>query len=205
MLLSVGENIATIFTFLTFILIILAPMVMAFIRTKDRSGKKQETQKKESKKPLKKPSNLLYDLLRRVGREDEPEVRFTTPGESGSSGGSDISEKGSAEKPQLPRREAAGRKSAPALSRPLESNFRDFDKELGEPFDDISSGSYGTYGTGMVPGGMTAGTAPRGGNAGIPDTPATRRLISLPELQRAVVLAELLGPPRALREEDPPG
>lgn len=179
MLQSVGENIATIFTFMTFILIILAPMAMAFMRTKEKRSPRGKSPEKtagvkgsgttgQPAHTARKPRDLLFDLLRRIERKDETEVRFTTP-KTGT--------------------EPAKRKRSAENS--LGTEFRAFDSELGEPFRAIGSEP-----------GMQALESGTVTPAGLPRTRALGRLAQLPELQRAIILAELLGPPKALRERD---
>lgn len=195
MLTAVGENIATIFTLLTFILIILAPMAMAFMRTKEkRSHGKQPREAAPTRgagttgKPAKtarKPRDLLFDLLRRADREDEAEVRFTTP----ETGQAKIGQ--SAEKKESPRLGKTETSQDRPVSPSMGTEFRAFDSELGEPFQAIGSGS--------VPQASGSGTVTA---AGLPRTQALGKLARLPELQRAIVLAELLGRPKALRESD---
>ncbi len=207
MSIGVGESIATVFTFLAFIFIIIAPMAMTFFKAKIRDSDAPSDTEAElgSKGPggtgeKKKPKNLLIELLRRADREDEPEVHFSTPrgaskdAPAGASGGASTGvvapERGRS------RRSSAGHRSSRSsmeFSQPLETEFRDFEKDLGKPFTSFEEGR------------NAADAAERYGEqspAGLPDTSSVRRLVSLSELKRAVVMAEILGPPKGLGDEE---
>jgi hypothetical protein len=188
MLTSVGESVTTIFTLLAFLIIILAPMAMGFMRSKEggpgkynydgpgTSPRRADSMSKADftegvKKKAKKSRDIFFELLRHAEREDEPEVTFTVP-------------KVKADQPLQPA------ESVP-LFRKLNTDFEEFDSELRKPFESIDSES----GSAKSEQGVRK-------TAGLPETSASGRLSRLPELQRAIVLAELLGPPKALREDE---
>src|SRR6056297_1731780 len=136
MSIGVGESIATVFTFLAFIFIILAPMAMTFFKAKirDPDAPSDPQAGSGSKGPggtgeKKKPKNLLIELLRRADREDEPEVHFSSP--KGTSRGSGVPGTDQSGRPTAGRRSS---RSSMEFSQPLETEFRDFEKDLGKPF-----------------------------------------------------------------------
>ncbi len=161
---STGDLIGTLFTFLTFVLIIILPMAMAFLQArKDRKAGYIHQEPSE-----KKTGGLFssIDLLRRQDRESEPKVSFS---------------EGVKQQPDGPR------PSQPRTS-----------QQLGEKFTPIEAMS-NEYGKPLSSRTDTTGvTSSRTARAALPKSTAVSRLRELNEMQRAILLSEILGPPKGL-------
>jgi len=164
----VADAFATLFTFLLFLFIILAPMLMAFLRSK---GAQRKDAKETGKKSSRKKGLSLIEALRRADRISEPRVNF--------------SEQPPPEK-RKPERTIPERRPQ-SDKRRFEEVDEAFDKPLSEKFTAI--GDEGTE--------KQTTASPFSGISG---TRMSRTLDRLPELQKAVVMAEILASPKALRE-----
>lgn len=181
----VADAFATFFTFLVFLFIILAPMLMAFMKNKQESRRASRADKKKKKKAPRKGVSF-FDAIRRDDRISEPRVTFTE----------DRSEDRSVSRSSegRPSEEEAGRRGPHEEE---EESVRLHFEEVGEAFDKPLSESFTAIGGEVKPeqtaGGSTAGKS-------VQPSRFTGRLARLPELKRAVVLSEVLGKPKGLRE-----
>ena len=178
---SGGDLIGTLFTFLTFVLIIVLPMAMAYLQArKDRKAgymhdhsagsqpagdQRNETDSKS--RPLRstaKSARGLFssiDLLRRQERESEPEVSFSEG------------------RPSSVRQQGTSQQLGEKFN-PIEAMSNEIDIPLSKT----------TETTKVSEGGIQ--------HASLPGTPAISKLRELNELQRAILLSEILGPPKGL-------
>ncbi|MGC9313364.1 MAG: hypothetical protein ACP5IA_11790 [Sediminispirochaetaceae bacterium] len=190
----VADAFATFFTFLVFLFIILAPMLMAFMKNKqERRRAAREEKKKKKKAPREGVS--FFDAIRRDDRISEPPVTFTE----------DRSEDRYEDRPSEDRSDSRSSDSRPSKGEAARPGPREEEEEsvrlhfekVGEAFYKPLSESFTAIGEEMKP-----EQAAEGSRAGTPDQPSrfTGRLARLPELKRAVVLSEVLGPPKGLRE-----
>lgn len=176
---QVGDAIATVFTFLVFLLFIIFPMVMAFAQAKkDRkapSSTKEGKRKNKAASGKKSSKGLFAHLegLRAHDRESEPEVSF--------------SEGRTPEKV----------KAYTQTHKPKRASEQHTTQQLGEKFTPIEN-MKNTAGTALSQRTDIAPTAARSKRAALPTSPAISRLQELNELQRAIVLSEVLGPPKGL-------
>lgn len=166
---SDSDLIGTLFTFLMFILIIILPMAMAFLQArKDRRAGNMH-----KKSPAARSAGGLFssiDLLRRQERESEPEVSFSEG---------------------IKQRPGSGAKGP----RPSETETS---QQLGEKFAPIEamSNDFGRPLSNITE--APAGSAGAEERAALPRTAAVSRLRELNEMQRAILLSEILGPPKGL-------
>lgn len=178
---SAGDLIGTLFTFLTFVLIIILPMAMAFLQArKDRKAGYIHQEPSE-----KKSSGLFssIDLLRKQDRESEPAVSFSEGVQQKSAG------RGRDE-----HHEIGSGADGPRPSQLYTS------QQLGEKFSPIEAMS-NEYGKPLSSRTDTTGAASiRAARATLPKTAAVSRLRELNEMQRAILLSEILGPPKGLEE-----
>jgi hypothetical protein len=181
----VADAFATFITFLLFLFIILAPMLMAFVKNKQESRRASRKEKKKKKKAPREGVSF-FDLIRRDDRISEPRVTFTE----------DRSEESSNGRPSdgRPSEEEAGRRGPQEEE---EESVRLHFEEVGESFYRPLSESFTAIGEEVKPeqtaGGSTAGKS-------VQPSRFSGRLARLPELKRAVVLSEVLGTPKGLRE-----
>ena len=177
---QVGDAIATAFTFLIFLLLIIFPMVMAFAQAKKDRRAPSSTKEGETKSNAtsgKKSSRGLFSQLERLraqDRESDPKVSFSegrTPEE-----GKDY-------------------KQSHKTKRTPEQHTT---QQLGEKFNPIE-GMKNTSGAALSQRTEIAPTrAALTKRAALPNSPAISRLQELNELQRAIALSEVLGPPKGL-------
>ena len=177
---QVGDAIATVFTFLVFLLLIIFPMVMAFVQAKkDRSppSSTKEGDKSGKAAPSKKSSRGLFSQLERLraqDRESDPEVSFSEG--------------------RTPKEVKAYAQTHKAKRAPEQHTTQ----QLGEKFNPIE-GMKNTSGAALSQRTEIAPTrAALTKRAALPNSPAVVKLQELSELQRAIVLSELLGPPKGL-------
>jgi len=176
---QVGDAIATVFTFLVFLLLIIFPMVMAFVQAKkDRSpSSTKEGDKSGKAAPSKKSSRGLFSQLERLraqDRESDPEVSFSEG--------------------RTPKEVKAYAQTHKAKRAPEQHTTQ----QLGEKFNPIE-GMKNTSGAALSQRTEIAPTrAALTKRAALPNSPAISRLQELNELQRAIVLSEVLGPPKGL-------
>ena len=178
---STGDLIGTLFTFLTFVLIIILPMAMAFLQArKDRKAGYIHQE------PSEKKSGGLFssiDRLRRQDRESEPEVSFSEGVKQKSAGHS-----------RSEHHEIGSGADGPRPSQPRTS------QQLGEKFTPIEAMS-NEYGKPLSSRTDTTGVTSSGAaQAALPKSTAVSRLRELNEMQRAILLSEILGPPKGLEE-----
>lgn len=183
-----GDAIATLFTVFTFILIIVLPVVMSFVQAKrDRKADTSQADNSASKKrgSSAKNSGGLFSsiaLLRKQDRESEPKVSFSEgtsrdQGRARGSGG------------DTPRAKAF--KQRPASEQHTT-------QQLGAKFDPIEKMKH-SYGKSLSQVSEISGSsAGREKQAALPNSIPVSRLRELNELQRAILLSEILGPPKGL-------
>ncbi|MDZ7794785.1 MAG: OadG family protein [Spirochaetia bacterium] len=176
---QVGDAIATVFTFLVFLMFIIFPMAMAFAQAKkDRKAPSspKEGEMRGKTASGKKSSRGLFSQLERLraqDRESEPEVSFSegkTPEED---------------------------KAYKQTHKPKRATEQHTTQQLGEKFNPIE-GMKNTSGAALSQRTEIAPTAARTKRAALPSSSAISRLQELNELQRAIVLSEVLGPPKGL-------
>lgn len=171
---QVGDAIATAFTFLVFVLFIIFPMAMAFVQAKKDRKAPASTKKGEKASTAgsgKKKSRGLFSQLERLReneRENEPEVSFS---------------EGRTPAEKKPHKRATEQHTT---------------QQLGEKFSPIE-GMQNTAGAALSQRTEIAPTrAARSQRAALPSSPALSKLQNLSELQRAIVLSEVLGSPKGL-------
>ncbi len=174
-----ADAFATFITFLVFLFIILAPMLMAFMKNKQerRRSSREEKKKKKQEKRTPREGVSIFDAIRRDDRRSEPVVTFAEDRSDGQ-----------------PSQGEAGR------SKPMEEKVErssPYFEEVGAAFDKPLSESFTAIGEEEKPK-QPAEASPAG--TSLPGSRFTGRLARLPELQRAVILSEILGPPKGLRE-----
>jgi len=163
-----ADTLATLFTFLIFLFLILAPMLMAFLRGKVKNG----AGKKKSSR-----GTSLFEALRREDRVSEPEVEFSQPSPD---------EKAQPKTPSKPppREPEAARmhfnEVDAAFEKPLSEKFNALDEA--ERYEEGAAAARGEY-------------PPADSQRSF-----SRKLSRLPELKKAVVMSEILGPPKGLGE-----
>lgn len=178
-MIQVGDAIATLFTFLVFLMFIIFPMAMAFAQAKkDRRAPSSPKEAKKRGKTAsgKKSSKGLFsqlECLRAHDRESEPEVSFSEG--------------------RTPEEVKAHKQS----HKPTRATEQHTTQQLGEKFNPIE-GMKNTGGAALSQRTEIAPTAARTKRAALPSSPAISRLQELNELQRAIVLSEVLGPPKGL-------
>jgi len=174
----VADAFTTFFTFLMFLFIILAPMLMAFMKNKqERRRAAREAKGKNKQKKAPREGVSFFDIIRRNDRISEPRVTFAEDRSAGQ-----------------PTEREADRRQPP---REEEKKAKPHFAEVGEAFYKPLSEGFTAIGEEMKP-----EQAAEGPGAGAPGQPSrfTGRLARLPELKRAIVLSEVLGPPKGLRE-----
>ena len=199
---SNGDLIGTLFTFLTFILIIVLPMVMAYLQArKDRkagymhdqqpSGKPAKKKQRKPRSDAKGAGGLFnsIDLLRHQERESEPAVSFSEGRSSkDSSSARREGQKGAGvEHHEIGKGAYGPRPSQTSTSQQLGEKFTPIEamsNEFGRPLSNITEGPVGSIS--------------EAGRAALPGSAAVSRLRELNEMQRAVLLSEILGPPKGL-------
>jgi hypothetical protein len=168
---QVGGAIATVFTFLVFLLFIIFPIVMAFVQAK------RDRRAPSSTKEAEKSSRGLFSRLERLreqDRESEPESSFSEG------------------------RAPEEVKAYTQTHKPKRAAEQHTTQQLGEKFNPIE-GMKNTGGAALSQRTEIAPTtAARTTRAALPNSPAISRLQDLNELQRAIVLSEVLGPPKGL-------
>lgn len=176
----IADAFATFFTFLVFLFIILAPMLMAFMKNKQERRRASRKEKKKKKKAPREGASF-FDAIRRDDRISEPRVTFTE----------DRSDDRADDQP------SEGEAARPGPQEEEEESVRLHFEEVGEAFDKPLSKSFTAIGEEMKP-----EQEAEGSRAGTPGQTSrfTGRLARLPELKRAVVLSEVLGPPKGLHE-----
>ncbi len=199
---SDGDLIGTLFTFLTFVLIIVLPMAMAYLQArKDRkagymheqqpSGKPAETKRRKPRSAAKGAGGIFssIDLLRRQERESEPAVSFSEGRSTtdSSSAGREGKRDGGTERHEIGKGAYGPRPSQSGTSQQLGEKFTPIEamsNEFGSPLSNITEGPVGSI----------SGA----GRAALPGSAAVSRLRDLNEMQRAILLSEILGPPKGL-------
>ncbi|MDY7029419.1 MAG: hypothetical protein SVR04_14100 [Spirochaetota bacterium] len=176
----VADSFATFITFLVFLFIILAPMLMAFVKNKQESRRASRADKKKKKKAPREGVSF-FDAIRRDDRISEPRVTFTE----------ERSEDRSVSRP------AEGGAARPGQQEEEKESVRLHFEEKGEAFYKPLSERFTAIGEEVRP--EQAAEGPRAGTHVQPSR-FTGRLARLPELKRAVVLSEVLGKPKGLRE-----
>ncbi len=219
---AVGDAIATLFTFLMFILLIVFPMLMAFVQAKKdrrtqtarergsaRTKKETAEEPRETRSPLDRPKKSkekpkrtsaakrggglfsTLELLRQQNRESEPSVSFTEGTERAI--GEEHTHNGRYDREYRPpsssqgkqeKREAREHRSSQRLGKkfsPLEEMPNNFHRSLSQISD------------------TTQYKAARAKRAALPQSAAVSRLRELNEMQRAILLSEILGPPKGLQ------
>ncbi|MFW5711876.1 MAG: hypothetical protein ACOC2R_08155 [Spirochaetota bacterium] len=178
---STGDLIGTLFTFFIFVLIIILPMAMAFLQAR-RERKAGYIHQEPSEK---KSSGLLssIDRLRRQDRESEPEVSFSEGVKQKAAGHS-----------RSEQQEIGSGADGPRPSQLSTS------QQLGERFTPIKAMS-NEYGKPLSSRTDTTAVTTSGGTAraALPKSAAVSRLRDLNEMQRAILLSEILGPPKGLQ------
>ncbi len=163
-----GDAIATLFTVFTFILIIVLPVVMSFIQAK------------------------------KDRRTDAPQARTSASGKRGSSardGGGLFSSIALLRKQD---RESDPKVSFSEGATQVKAYEQRTTQQLGAKFDPIKEMKH-SYGKSLSQVSETAGySADRGKHAALPNSLPVSRLRELNELQRAILLSEILGPPKGL-------
>ena len=165
-----ADTLATLFTFLIFLFLILAPMLMAFLKGREKNG----SGKKKSSRGM-----SLFEALRREDRVSEPEVEFSQPPSDDES------------RPKTPPKTPPGEKEPKADRMHFNEVDAAFEKPLSEKFNTLDETEEYEKGTAAARGEYPPADTQRS---------FSRKLSHLPELKKAVVMSEILGPPKGLRE-----
>ncbi|HKK65135.1 MAG TPA: OadG family protein [Clostridia bacterium] len=179
---QVGDAIATVFTFLVFLMFIIFPMAMAFAQAKkDRRAPSSPKEGEKTGKAAsgKKGSRGLFSQLERLradDRESDPEVSFSEG------------------------RTTEEVKAYTQTHKPKRTTEQHTTQQLGEKFNPIE-GMKNTGGAALSQRTDIAPTAARTKRAALPNSPAISKLQELNELQRAIVLSEVLGPPKGIQRD----